>query len=252
MSEAAANSKEKNEIEVSKTILPENKKYESESLNYQINIPDWLIKDIHNFEKSNNENDENQNLIVKAFKLAYKAHDGQFRASGEPYIIHPVAVANLLKEIGASSSVIAAGLLHDVVEDTGIDLSEIETNFGLEVKILVEGVTKLGGIHFNNRTEAQAENLRKMFLAMASDIRVVLVKLADRLHNMRTIEWLNDEKKLRIARETREIYAPLANRLGINRFKWELEDLAFKFLEPKEYLDLKDQIAVKRSDREKD
>ena len=251
MSEAAANSKEKNEIEVSKTILPENKKYESESLNYQINIPDWLLKDIHNFEKSNKENDENQNLIVKAFKLAYKAHDGQFRASGEPYIIHPVAVANLLKEIGASSSVIAAGLLHDVVEDTGIDLSEIETNFGLEVKILVEGVTKLGGIHFNNRTEAQAENLRKMFLAMASDIRVVLVKLADRLHNMRTIEWLNDEKKLRIARETREIYAPLANRLGINRFKWELEDLAFKFLEPKEYLDLKDQIAVKRSDREK-
>ncbi len=251
MSEAAANSKEKNEIEVSKTILPENKKYESESLNYQINIPDWLLKDIHNFEKSNKENDENQNLIVKAFKLAYKAHDRQFRASGEPYIIHPVAVANLLKEIGASSSVIAAGLLHDVVEDTGIDLSEIETNFGLEVKILVEGVTKLGGIHFNNRTEAQAENLRKMFLAMASDIRVVLVKLADRLHNMRTIEWLNDEKKLRIARETREIYAPLANRLGINRFKWELEDLAFKFLEPKEYLDLKDQIAVKRSDREK-
>ncbi|MCR8534844.1 MAG: bifunctional (p)ppGpp synthetase/guanosine-3',5'-bis(diphosphate) 3'-pyrophosphohydrolase [Prochlorococcus marinus XMU1426] len=251
MSEAAANSKEKNEIEVSKTILPENKKYESESLNYQINIPDWLLKDIHNFEKSNKENDKNQNLIVKAFKLAYKAHDGQFRASGEPYIIHPVAVANLLKEIGASSSVIAAGLLHDVVEDTGIDLSEIETNFGLEVKILVEGVTKLGGIHFNNRTEAQAENLRKMFLAMASDIRVVLVKLADRLHNMRTIEWLNDEKKLRIARETREIYAPLANRLGINRFKWELEDLAFKFLEPKEYLDLKDQIAVKRSDREK-
>ena len=109
MSEAAANSKEKNEIEVSKTILPENKKYESESLNYLINIPDWLLKDIHNFEKSNKENYENQNLIVKAFKLAYKAHDGQFRASGEPYIIHPVAVANLLKEIGASSSVIAAG-----------------------------------------------------------------------------------------------------------------------------------------------
>ena len=174
-----------------------------------------------------------------------------FSASGEPYIIHPIAVADLLKEIGASSSVIAAGLLHDVVEDTGIDLSEIEINFGLEVKVLVEGVTKLGGIHFNNRTEAQAENLRKMFLAMASDIRVVLVKLADRLHNMRTIEWLNEERKQRIARETREIYAPLANRLGINRFKWELEDLAFKFLEPEEYKDLKDQIAVKRSDREK-
>ena len=251
MSEAAANSKEINEIKVSKTILPENKNYESESLKYEIKIPNWLLKNIQNYEKSNNSNDDSQNLIVKAFKVAYQAHSGQLRASGEPYIIHPVAVANLLKEIGASPSVIAAGLLHDVVEDTGINLSEIEKNFGLEVKVLVEGVTKLGGIHFNNRTEAQAENLRKMFLAMASDIRVVLVKLADRLHNMRTIEWLNDERKQRIARETREIYAPLANRLGINRFKWELEDLAFKFLEPSEYKELKDQIAVKRSDREK-
>ena len=250
MSEAASNSKEIKEIEVSKTILPENKIFESESLKYEINIPDWLIENIDNYEKSNSINDEDENLIAKAFKIAYKAHDGQLRASGEPYIIHPIAVADLLKEIGAGSSVIAAGLLHDVVEDTGVELSEIENIFGLEVKVLVEGVTKLGGIHFNNRTEAQAENLRKMFLAMASDIRVVLVKLADRLHNMRTIEWLNDERKQRIARETREIYAPLANRLGINRFKWELEDLAFKFLEPTEYKDLKDQIAVKRSDRE--
>jgi len=225
MSEATANSKGKKEIEVSKVILPENKKYESKSLNYEIKLPNWLLTDINHYEESNQVNNEDQNLIVKAFKLAYRAHNGQLRASGEPYIIHPIAVADLLKEIGASSSVIAAGLLHDVVEDTRIDLSEIEANFGLEVKILVEGVTKLGGIHFNNRTEAQAENLRKMFLAMASDIRVVLVKLADRLHNMRTIEWLNDERKQRIARETREIYAPLANRLGINRFKWELEDL---------------------------
>ncbi len=251
MAEATANSKEKNEIKVSTIILPENKNYESESLKYEINIPNWLLEIIQNYEVSNKKNNSNQDLIVKAFKLAYEAHNGQLRASGEPYIIHPIAVADLLKEIGASSSVVAAGLLHDVVEDTGIDLSEIEVNFGLEVKVLVEGVTKLGGIHFNNRTEAQAENLRKMFLAMASDIRVVLVKLADRLHNMRTIQWLNEERKERIARETREIYAPLANRLGINRFKWELEDLAFKFLEPEEYKNLKDQIAVKRSDREK-
>jgi len=251
MSEATANSKDKKEIKVSTIILPENKNYESESLNYEIKIPNWLLENIENYEVSNNKNDANQNLIVKAFKLAYKAHNGQLRASGEPYIIHPIAVADLLKEIGASSSVVAAGLLHDVVEDTGISLSEIEVNFGLEVKVLVEGVTKLGGIHFNNRTEAQAENLRKMFLAMASDIRVVLVKLADRLHNMRTIEWLNEERKARIARETREIYAPLANRLGINRFKWELEDLAFKFLEPQEYKNIKDQVSVKRSDREK-
>ncbi len=251
MAEATANSKDKNESKVSTIILPENKNYESKSLKYEINIPIWLLEIIQNYEVSNKKNDSNQDLIVKAFKLAYEAHNGQLRASGEPYIIHPIAVADLLKEIGASSSVIAAGLLHDVVEDTGIALSEIEVNFGLEVKVLVEGVTKLGGIHFNNRTEAQAENLRKMFLAMASDIRVVLVKLADRLHNMRTIQWLNEERKERIARETREIYAPLANRLGINRFKWELEDLAFKFLEPEEYKNLKDQIAVKRSDREK-
>jgi len=251
MSEATENSQARKEIKVSTIILPENKNYESETLKYEIKIPNWLRENIENYEVSNNKNDANQNLIVKAFKLAYKAHNGQLRASGEPYIIHPLAVAILLKEIGASSSVIAAGLLHDVVEDTGIALSEIEVNFGLEVKVLVEGVTKLGGIHFNNRTEAQAENLRKMFLAMASDIRVVLVKLADRLHNMRTIQWLNDERQERIARETREIYAPLANRLGINRFKWELEDLAFKFLEPEEYKNLKDQIAVKRSDREK-
>ncbi len=251
MAEATANSKDKNESKVSTIILPENKNYESKSLKYEINIPIWLLEIIQNYELSNKKNDSNQDLIVKAFKLAYEAHNGQLRASGEPYIIHPIAVADLLKEIGASSSVIAAGLLHDVVEDTGIALSEIEVNFGLEVKVLVEGVTKLGGIHFNNRTEAQAENLRKMFLAMASDIRVVLVKLADRLHNMRTIQWLNEERKERIARETREIYAPLANRLGINRFKWELEDLAFKFLEPEEYKNLKDQIAVKRSDREK-
>jgi len=251
MAEATANSKDKNESKVSTIILPENKNYESKSLKYEINIPIWLLEIIQNYEVSNKKNDSNQDLIVKAFKLAYEAHNGQLRASGEPYIIHPIAVADLLKEIGASSSVIAAGLLHDVVEDTGIALSEIEVNFGLEVKVLVEGVTKLGGIHFNNRTEAQAENLRKMFLAMASDIRVVLVKLADRLHNMRTIQWLNEERKERIARETREIYAPLANRLGINRFKWELEDLAFKFLEPEEYKNLKDQISVKRSDREK-
>ena len=251
MSEASANSKERKEIKVSTIIVPENKNFESETLKYEIKMPNWLLENIENFELSNNKNDSNQNLIVKAFKVAYEAHNGQLRASGEPYIIHPIAVADLLKEIGASSSVIAAGLLHDVVEDTRIDLSDIEVNFGLEVKVLVEGVTKLGGIHFNNRTEAQAENLRKMFLAMASDIRVVLVKLADRLHNMRTIQWLNQERQERIARETREIYAPLANRLGINRFKWELEDLAFKFLEPEEYKNLKEQIAVKRSDREK-
>ena len=250
MFEAKTNSNKKKEQIVSNTILPENKSFESHQSKYQIKLPQWLRDSLINSENKNNNDTKNSVLIAEAFKLAFKAHEGQLRASGEPYIIHPVAVADLLKEIGASPSVIAAGLLHDVVEDTCIPLTEIENNFGLEVKILVEGVTKLGGIHFTNRTEAQAENLRKMFLAMARDIRVVLVKLADRLHNMRTIEWLSEERKKRIARETREIYAPLANRLGINRFKWELEDLAFKFLEPEKYESLKDQISIKRSDRE--
>ena len=248
MFEAKANSNEKRDHMVSKTILPDNLDFESEISEYGINLPKWLLE---NIKESKKTNDLNTNIIYKAFKIAYLAHKGQYRASGEPYIIHPIAVADLLKEIGASKSVVAAGLLHDVVEDTGIALSTIEKEFGPEVKILVEGVTKLGGIHFTNRTEAQAENLRKMFLSMSRDIRVVLVKLADRLHNMRTIEWLSAERQQRIARETREIYAPLANRLGINRFKWELEDLAFKFLEPDDYENLKNQIAIKRSDREK-
>ena len=221
MFEAKANSNEKRDHMVSKTILPDNLDFESEISEYGINLPKWLIENIKESKKTNHLN---TNIIYKAFKIAYLAHKGQYRASGEPYIIHPIAVADLLKEIGASKSVVAAGLLHDVVEDTGIALSTIEKEFGPEVKVLVEGVTKLGGIHFTNRTEAQAENLRKMFLSMARDIRVVLVKLADRLHNMRTIEWLSAERQQRIARETREIYAPLANRLGINRFKWELED----------------------------
>ncbi len=246
MFEAKANSNEKRNHMVSKTILPDNLDFESESFDYGINLPNWLIENIET-----SKNSKNKDIIYKALNLAYSAHKGQTRASGEPYIIHPIAVADLLKEIGASKPVIAAGLLHDVVEDTGIPLSQIENTFGQEVKILVEGVTKLGGIHFTNRTEAQAENLRKMFLSMSRDIRVVLVKLADRLHNMRTIQWLSAERQKRIARETREIYAPLANRLGINRFKWELEDLAFKFLEPEEYENLKNQISIKRSDREK-
>ena len=250
MFDAKANSNKKRDRMVSKIILPNNKVFERYLSQYAIKLPEWLQKNLHDSLEGKNSSKSDSFIIANAFKLAYEAHNGQLRASGEPYIIHPVAVADLLKEIGASPSVIAAGLLHDVVEDTGIPLSTIEENFGIEVKVLVEGVTKLGGIHFTNRTEAQAENLRKMFLAMARDIRVVLVKLADRLHNMRTIEWLNVDRQKRIARETREIYAPLANRLGINRFKWELEDLAFKFLEPEEYESLKNQISIKRSDRE--
>jgi RelA/SpoT family (p)ppGpp synthetase len=219
---------------------------------YGIALPDWLCRCIEHVPPGAGDScpTDAEGLLAAAFHFAFQLHDGQVRASGEPYICHPVAVADLLRDIGASAGVIAAGFLHDVVEDTDVTPEEIEQHFGAEVRGLVEGVTKLGGIHFTNKTEAQAENLRRMFLAMASDIRVVLVKLADRLHNMRTLGALKPEKQQRIARETREIYGPLANRLGIGRFKWELEDLAFKILEPEAFRDVQQQVASKRSDRE--
>nr|WP_036910060.1 bifunctional (p)ppGpp synthetase/guanosine-3',5'-bis(diphosphate) 3'-pyrophosphohydrolase [Prochlorococcus marinus] len=225
----------------------------SSSDDYAIPLPVWLKNCIDQAPNAIGEScpADSDTLLASAFDLAFRLHKGQFRVSGDPYISHPIAVADLLRDIGASPTVIAAGFLHDVVEDTSITLPELEAYFGSEVRGLVEGVTKLGGIHFTNRTEAQAENLRKMFLAMARDIRVVLVKLADRLHNMRTIEVLQPAKQQRIALETREIYAPLANRLGIGRFKWELEDLAFKLLEPESYKKIQQEVATKRSEREK-
>lgn len=219
---------------------------------YGIELPPWLRECITHVPPGIGHScpTDSEALLAAAFDFAFQLHEGQFRASGDPYIVHPVAVADLLRDIGASASVIAAGFLHDVVEDTDVTPEQLESHFGPEVRGLVEGVTKLGGLHFTNRTEAQAENLRKMFLAMASDIRVVLVKLADRLHNMRTLGALREEKRQRIARETREIYAPLANRLGIGRFKWELEDLSFKLLEPEAFREMQQEVATKRSERE--
>jgi len=219
---------------------------------YGIELPHWLRECIDHVPPGIGHScpTDSEALLAAAFDFAFQLHEGQFRASGDPYIVHPVAVADLLRDIGASASVIAAGFLHDVVEDTDVTPEQLESHFGPEVRGLVEGVTKLGGLHFTNRTEAQAENLRKMFLAMASDIRVVLVKLADRLHNMRTLGALREEKRQRIARETREIYAPLANRLGIGRFKWELEDLSFKLLEPEAFREMQQEVATKRSERE--
>ena len=192
----------------------------------------------------------NPEKLNKAYDFAIKAHSNQKRASGDPYSVHPIEVANILTDLKLDSATIATGLLHDTIEDTYATYETIKGEFGIEVADLVDGVTKISALENTASPNSKAENFRKLILATSKDIRVLLVKIADRLHNMRTIEWLNDERKQRIARETREIYAPLANRLGINRFKWELEDLAFKFLEPTEYKDLKDQIAVKRSDRE--
>jgi GTP pyrophosphokinase len=188
--------------------------------------------------------------ICRAFEFAYCLHQGQYRASGEPYIMHPVAVAELLRDLGGGSAMIAAGFLHDVVEDTDITSDELEVQFGKEVRLLVEGVTKLSKFNFSSKTERQAENFRRMFLAMAQDIRVIVVKLADRLHNMRTLEHLAEAKRCQIALETREIFAPLANRLGIGRLQWELEDLSFKYLEPEAYRSIQELVAEKRIDRE--
>lgn len=215
------------------------------------NPPDWLQECLIAVSSAAEDPvPDDTKLICRAFEFAYQLHEGQYRASGEPYIAHPVAVAGLLRDLGGSSVMIAAGFLHDVVEDTDVTAEEIESRFGAEVRRLVEGVTKLSKFNFSSKTERQAENFRRMFLAMAADIRVIVVKLADRLHNMRTLEHLNWEKQRSIALETREIFAPLANRLGIGRFKWELEDLAFKYLEPEAYRETQALVAERRSDRE--
>ncbi len=218
-------------------------------------IPDWLqecliAKESDTAGAAAAANAQDVDLICRAFEFAYKRHDGQRRASGEPYICHPVAVAGLLRDLGGSGGMIAAGFLHDIVEDTDVTSDDLEKLFGVEVRQLVEGVTKLSKFNFSSKKERQAENFRRMFLAMAQDIRVIVVKLADRLHNMRTLEHLPDNKQRQIATETREIFAPLANRLGIGRFKWELEDLSFKYLEPEAYRQIQDLVAEKRAARE--
>ena len=216
---------------------------------YDLNLPPWLQECLIQ-EHSDSESSDDSNLICRAFNFAYQLHEGQYRKSGEPYIAHPVAVASLLRDLGGDSAMIAAGFLHDVVEDTEVTLEEIEERFGLQVAQLVEGVTKLSKFNFSSKTERQAENFRRMFLAMAKDIRVIVVKLADRLHNMRTLEHLKPEKQKQIALETREIFAPLANRLGIGRVKWELEDLCFKYLETEPYRQIQELVAERRADRE--
>ncbi|MDU2065136.1 MAG: bifunctional (p)ppGpp synthetase/guanosine-3',5'-bis(diphosphate) 3'-pyrophosphohydrolase [Sporomusaceae bacterium] len=197
-----------------------------------------------------NQPDSQKPLIEKAFHVAVTAHTGQKRASGEEYIIHPLGVAKILAELQIDAVTISASLLHDVVEDTAITLAEIEKDFGREVAFLVDGVTKLSRMEYKSKEEQQLENYRKMFLAMAKDIRVVLIKLADRLHNMRTLKHVPPEKQQRIASETMEIFAPLAHRLGMSNVKWELEDLAFRYLEEVKYYELVEKVKQKRQERE--
>lgn len=194
--------------------------------------------------------DADVSLLSKAYHFAESAHNKQKRISGEPYIQHPLAVSRILAELELDLETLVAGLLHDVVEDTSVTLQQIEKEFGSEVALLVGGVTKLSRLEYKSKEERQAENLRKMFLAMAQDIRVILIKLADRLHNMRTLKYHPEFKQKEIADETLEIFAPLANRLGIYHLKWELEDLSFRYKNPEKYFELSNQIASTRQKRE--
>lgn len=213
--------------------------------------PEELYKDLIVRVRKYHPSDD-ISLIEKAYRLADDAHRNQVRKSGEPYIIHPLCVAIILADLEMDKETIAAGLLHDVVEDTIFTTEEIKEQFGSDVALLVDGVTKLSRLQYDgDKLELQAENLRKMFLAMAKDIRVILIKLADRLHNMRTLDHMIPEKQQEKARETLDIYSPIAQRLGISKVKVELDDLSLKYLQPDVYYDLVDKIAIRRSEREK-
>jgi GTP pyrophosphokinase len=206
---------------------------------------DELIETVAAYNK-----DVDRDLLTRAFTFAARAHEGQQRRSGEDFINHPWGAAKICAELRLDEQTIAAALLHDVVEDTETDIKEVRDEFGDEIAQLVEGVTKLTRIQFQSREQAEAENYRKMIVAMAQDVRVILIKLADRLHNMRTIEYLGKQKQVQKAKETLEVYAPLAHRLGINKLKWELEDLAFSTLHPRKYDEIKAMVSERRADRE--
>ncbi len=208
-----------------------------------------LIEELISQVAAYNE-DVDGDLLRRAFSFAAKAHEGQQRRSGEDFINHPWGAAKICADLQLDEQTIAAALLHDVVEDTGADIAAVRSEFGDEIAQLVEGVTKLTRIQFQSREQAEAENYRKMIVAMAHDVRVILIKLADRLHNMRTIEYLGKQKQIQKAKETLEVYAPLAHRLGINKVKWELEDLAFTALHPRKYEEIKAMVTERRADRE--
>src|SRR5882762_3996661 len=194
--------------------------------------------------------DVDRELLARAFQYAAEAHAGQVRQSGQEFIYHPWGAAKILAGLQLDEPTLAAALLHDVVEDTGIGIDDIRSEFGDEIGKLVEGVTKLTRVQFQSREHAEAENYRKLILAMAEDLRVILIKLADRLHNLRTIEYMGKQTQVRKARETLDVYAPLAHRLGIHALKWELEDLAFQTLHPRKYEEIKQMVAERRTDRE--
>ncbi len=189
-------------------------------------------------------------LLMRAYRYSARAHAGQKRRSGEDYVVHCVQVARILADLQLDSTTIAAGLIHDVVEDTAITVPDVEREFGPEIAQIVDGLTKIGNLPFTSKEERQAETYRKLLLSVARDARVIIIKLADRLHNMRTLDWMPEDKKRVIAQETRDIYAPLAHRFGMARVRWELEDLAFKYLEPDDYRTLARQVSTRRGERE--
>ncbi|MCC6770552.1 MAG: bifunctional (p)ppGpp synthetase/guanosine-3',5'-bis(diphosphate) 3'-pyrophosphohydrolase [Gemmatimonadaceae bacterium] len=189
-------------------------------------------------------------FLTRAFEFSAKAHEGQFRKNGDPYVSHCVEVAKILADLQLDTLTVASGLIHDVVEDTPIGVADIEAEFGKEVAQIVDGLTKIGHLPLNSKEDRQVENYRKLLVSIAKDVRVIIIKLADRLHNMRTLDWLPEHKRERIAQETMDLYAPLAHRFGMAQVKWELEDLAFKYLEPESYRTLAKMVAAKRGERE--
>ena len=197
-----------------------------------------------------NYSEEDNEVLLRAYRFAEKAHEGQKRASGEPYFIHPCAVAEILVDLGLDCATVTAALLHDIVEDTPVTPEQIQREFGDEVMNLVNGVTKLDKIVFKSHEEEEAENFRKIFVAMAKDIRVIIIKLADRLHNMRSLNFLSEERQKRMARETLDIFCPIAGRLGISQINCELEDLSLKYLDPAAYEYLIEHINQQRTERE--
>lgn len=241
----------KNEMQVEKEKLESVKRADAAvKTMHDFTSPEVLYKELINSVLKYHPSTD-ISMIEKAYKVASEAHEGQKRKSGEPYIIHPLCVAIILADLELDKETIVAGLLHDAVEDTWMTYEEVEKEFGSEVALLVDGVTKLGQLSYSaDKVEVQAENLRKMFLAMAKDIRVILIKLADRLHNMRTLQYMRPEKQQEKARETMDIYAPIAMRLGISKIKVELDDLSLKYLKPDVYYDLVHKVALRKSERE--
>ena len=209
------------------------------------------IEDLVNIVKTY-LNEDNIKLIIKAYEVAKSYHEGQFRKSGDPYIQHPLEVAYILASINAGPNTICAGLLHDVLEDTEMSKEEMAEEFNEEVAEIVDGVTKISKLKYRTKEKALAHNHEKLLIAMSKDIRVILVKIVDRLHNMRTIEFQPEDKQKRIAKETLDLYAPLAHRLGMYRIKAELEDLSFKALEPEVYSEITELIDSKKNEREED